>query len=131
MGIAEQMDLGRQPAATAAQGFALRAVGAARRPGRGLMGADNGTIQTALGPVQPPGGVLLSLQGLQDLDPQALLLPADIAIITGLPGAIAGGHIPPGGPVRRRHKMPLSTCRCGCQGWPRFLGRSGGSRGAN
>ena len=125
MGIAEQMDLGRQPAATAAQGCALRAVGAARRPGRGLMGADNGTIQTARGPVQPPGGVLLSLQGLPDLDPQALLLPADIAIITGLPGAIAGGHIPPGGPGAQAPQNAIEHLPMRLPGMAPFLGAFG------
>jgi hypothetical protein len=62
-----------------------------------LMGAHSGAIDTDHLPVDVACGIRVPLEGLEDLHPDPLALPAKETIVTGLPGRVAFGQIAPGG----------------------------------
>jgi hypothetical protein len=62
-----------------------------------LVDTDDTAIDKVEGPVELPGGIGAGVEGGQDAVPDASALPAAEAAVDGLPGAIVGGEIPPGG----------------------------------
>jgi hypothetical protein len=76
-----------------------------------LVGADDGGVHADV-PGDQPARVGLGLQLGEDLLPGPIALPAPKQPIDGLPGPVAGRHIPPRRPpVRVRQRIPSISCR--------------------
>src|SRR5918999_322961 len=88
------MNLGAEAALASTQSFCFSSVGRARRV---LMSANDGAIDIVNGPVQLASGIGLLLDRLKEALPDAGSAPTIKAAGYGLPGAVAFGHIAPGG----------------------------------
>ena len=65
------------------------------RPRSGAAGTDGGTIEPPLFPIKQTVGIKCVTQGHQHRSKAAVLTPAPIAIVDGLPRAVALGNITP------------------------------------
>ena len=89
-----KMHFGAEAALASTQGFRFRSFG---RAGRVLMSANDGAIDIMNRPVQLTSGMGLLLDRLKEALPEAGSAPAIEAAGYGLPGAVAFGHVAPGG----------------------------------
>ena len=96
-------------------------------PGGVLMGAGDGGVDADV-PGDQPLGVRLGLQAGEDALPGAVALPAAKQPIDGLPGPVAGGHIPPRRPGPGPPADPVDQLAFAPGGWPARLDALGQQR---
>jgi hypothetical protein len=81
--------------------------GGAAGSGRVLVGTHHGAVHRKYLPLDLALGIRLCLERLQDPFPDPGTTPAHQAVVTGLPGAIPVGEIPPRGAGAQAPEDPI------------------------